>query len=796
MFRSVIFPRWFSAVPSDPAKRKFSPDAILPHQYKHVRVLSNTTRDAQQSNCSAEMAHGHRVKITKMIDECYGRGERQGYEQIWGGTIPMFDIWKRGVNPFDSLRQQIAYLPNTPVSMLFRSNAANSMANLSHGAIDMFVKVSAEAGMNVYTNFDAHNDWRNHIKVAESVLKYGAHYQAALSWAVYNPDPSIYNVQWAVDFFRKCVKLGAHSLYVKDPSGVLTPAMAYALSRQIKEAFPTLPLVFHTHYQAGYGYMTYLKAVEGGANGVECSMGFADGAGQPYTASMLRAFEEAGFHTGSPNISAIRRVTEYCNSIRPKYVGANIMKTPDISVEDSGIAGGQRSILDKELRDVGQAHLIPELDKEVFRVRSQGGKVCQVTPVADTYAREAMRRLRGGSASSGFVPGYASILCGDGGSVKEPVDTAQQHQALLERVSSAVAELVTEKSLPATFSSNTAFHASLVSQMKKLGAITFAAQRREEVLTRISQLQIVAENPELKDQIERQFVTAQNYPGAPAKNLTERVDQLKQEVANLDKLLVDLTPADIEKATSDYESVLRLDARTVLLEKLASENPLVVEFISRKELTIPLYQRLLSRAGVVSCVSASLLPAQMDKSRKFILEMEQKEMLGMTETPRLFEDLVVLHACFQKTALPNLFNNFLRNYRENLAFFPKLFTGHVRSKFTKAPAAKPSGLKLNWHADMEAKIDPGLFSKIIDLKKEINGINDRLYNQTELAKKVFPLEQKDPAAFVRQLAPNTVQLITETKNAKEKRLLELKQTAATQASTQLQVIDDLILYAL
>jgi len=35
------------------------------------------------------------------------------------------------------------------------------------------------------------------------------------------------------------------------------------------------------------------------------------------------------------------------------------VRTPDINVEATGIAGGQRSILDKELADAGQANLIP-----------------------------------------------------------------------------------------------------------------------------------------------------------------------------------------------------------------------------------------------------------------------------------------------------------------------------------------------------------------------------------------------------------------------------------------------------
>lgn len=91
-------------------------------------------------------------------------------------------------------------------------------------------------------------------------------------------------------------------------------------------------------------------------------------------------------------------------------------RTPDISIEKSGIAGGtivalfvretvdhpsgifalgQRTILDAELRNIGMGHLTKQLDTEVQVTRAQGGKVCQVTPVADSYAREAMRRLKG-----------------------------------------------------------------------------------------------------------------------------------------------------------------------------------------------------------------------------------------------------------------------------------------------------------------------------------------------------------------------------------------------------------------
>lgn len=71
---------------SQPRKR-FDPKQIYPSKAGHVRIISNTTRDAQQSNMSAEMAAVHRLQIATLIDDCYkGIEGPPGVEQIWGGV--------------------------------------------------------------------------------------------------------------------------------------------------------------------------------------------------------------------------------------------------------------------------------------------------------------------------------------------------------------------------------------------------------------------------------------------------------------------------------------------------------------------------------------------------------------------------------------------------------------------------------------------------------------------------------------------------------------------------------------
>jgi len=57
---NVHYRNIFSFTADNTTRKRFSPESILPHEFGHVRILNNTTRDAQQSNVSAEMADEHR----------------------------------------------------------------------------------------------------------------------------------------------------------------------------------------------------------------------------------------------------------------------------------------------------------------------------------------------------------------------------------------------------------------------------------------------------------------------------------------------------------------------------------------------------------------------------------------------------------------------------------------------------------------------------------------------------------------------------------------------------------------
>ena len=654
-----------------------------------------------------------------------------------------------------SLFQMTAMLPNTPTSMLVRSNSLNSMNSQPKDVVDMFVKHSIQGGVNVLTNFDANNDPRNHRAVAEACHKYGGHYQAALSWAVYHPDPSIYNVKWAVEWFRQIVKdLSPHSLYVKDPSGVLTPEMAGLLSREIKAEFPDLPLIFHAHYQTGFAYAAYLEAMKNGANGVECSLGFPDGAGQPYSLSMLRMVEDFGLETGRPNKQAMHAVNQLCKTLlRPLYASANVVRTPDIEVEKTGIAGGQRSILDKELIDAGQGHLIPSVDSMVQQVRKEGGLVCQVTPAADSYAREAMRRIRGGPSDRSFTPGYAQILVGENGSTKEAVDEKQKRVALDERVRKRLGELVNEKKIDQSTADvllgqeHTEKDAAKAAQqakdaplnlwrrrMDELAAPVIQSQRRDEVNARIAELEYIASKPELKKSLEIKIRMAQENakPGtveSKVGSIDDRLKVLKGELAD-----ISIDAATAKKATEFYHFILLGKASSGEFEKIVTLSPASARVYKEGKLSLANVKDLLANSGTITCSSSLLLPDSLEQSRKELTAFEEQHCLGLMDSPEKAEENTLLWACFNKAAIPNLLQNFfLASQTGDLnGFFPKLFKGdkeeeHSRSwnsqkkKLEKAEA-KSHFLYRNLHARIEEILahERKDYSEIVSRIKEEN----------------------------------------------------------------------------
>lgn len=576
--------------------------------------------------------------------------------------------------------------------------------------------------------------------------------------------------------------------------------------------------------QTGFAYSTYLEAMRNGANGVECSLGFPDGAGQPYSLSLLRMVEDYGLSTGNPNKAAMRAIAELCNKeLRPLYASANIVRTPSIDVEQTGIAGGQRSILDKELADAGQAHLIPQVDSTVQVVRKEGGLICQVTPVADSYAREAMRRIRAGpgSETKNFAPGYAQILCGELGSTKEPIHAGQRKSALDER---AVAKLKSMRksrrlSLLACDALQgvdvlqwTAEHAARAgkpkiaslaatplgawrAKMDSMAAPVIALQRQEEVQSRLAELAEIKASPELLRSMNLKIAmaarnAAEGSAESKVKNIDDRIALLQRELESIKSELA--ATKDASTAVERYHALLTQSAPKEVYESLLNSNVQTAHVYKSGALKLEQVKELLAHCGVITCSPSLLFAPSMATSEAELRAFDAEHTLGLLDTPLKAAENTVLWACFSRAGVPNLLQHFLQHFytADIQGFFPSLFKGdkhaatHKAGTLPKAIAREDSRntfLYRNLHKQIES---------VISSHAEGNAL---LAHLKELHTKIFALQHRldrwlaTPVATAKDPVPEVMDgaaLVSEaTKSALAGRIASLKTEASQGEAT-------------
>src|SRR5699024_647818 len=225
-------------------------------------VLINETvlRDAHQSLMATRMSTEDMLPIIEEMDKA-------GYYALecWGGAT--YDAAIRFLNedPWERLREIRKRALNTKLMMLLRGQNLIGYRHYADDIVDIFVKQAVENGIDIFRIFDALNDPRNVEASVNAAKKYGAHAQLATCYTISYVHTVAYYTQLAQQF----VEMGVDSICIKDMAGILTPKVARELVSEIKKVID-VPLNIHTHSTSGIAQMTYLAAVEAGADMIDC----------------------------------------------------------------------------------------------------------------------------------------------------------------------------------------------------------------------------------------------------------------------------------------------------------------------------------------------------------------------------------------------------------------------------------------------------------------------------------------------------------------------------------------------
>lgn len=383
---------------------------------KRVGITETILRDANQSLIATRLPY---EKFEGILEEM----DKAGFYSVecWGGAT--FDVCLRFLNedPWERLRKIRAKMPNTKLQMLLRGQNILGYKHYSDDVVRRFVRAAVKNGIDIIRIFDALNDLDN-LKVAiEETVKSGAMASGAIS---YTTSP-VHTLDKYVEMAREMQRMGVSSICIKDMAGILSPKNAYELVSAIKDAVD-LPLVLHTHCTPGLAFMTYLKAVEAGADVLDTAISpFSGGTSQPATETMSYALRELGYDTGLDE-DVLYHMADYFKHLRADYLADGtlnpISMATDTQCLNYQIPGGMLSNLLSQLKMMNALDKFDEALLETPRVRKDMGYPPLVTPTSQLVGTQAVLNVLAGERYKNVGAEMKAYCRGEYGKTPAPID--------------------------------------------------------------------------------------------------------------------------------------------------------------------------------------------------------------------------------------------------------------------------------------------------------------------------------------------------------------------------------------
>ena len=349
-----------------------------------IKVVETCLRDGHQSLMATRMTTAEMLPIIEKLDSV-------GYHslEMWGGAT--FDAAIRYLNedPWERLREIKKRAKNTKLQMLLRGQNLLGYRHYPDDIVERFIKKSIQNGIDIIRIFDALNDVRNLQTACAATKKYGGHAQLAISYTI----SPVHTIEYYKNLALEMQEIGADSIAIKDMSGILLPETASKLVSELKSVL-RVPLEVHTHATAGLASMTYIKAVEAGANIIDTAISpFAGGTSQPATESIVRALEGTERETGFA-LEILKDIAEYFKPIRAKYIADGTFKPQALMTEPSiveyQLPGGMLSNLLAQLQMQKAEHKYEDVLREIPKVRADLGYPPLVTPLSQMVGTQAV----------------------------------------------------------------------------------------------------------------------------------------------------------------------------------------------------------------------------------------------------------------------------------------------------------------------------------------------------------------------------------------------------------------------
>ncbi len=348
-------------------------------QHDSVLITDTSMRDAHQSL----LATRFRTYDIAGIADAYAKALPNLLSlECWGGAT--FDVAMRFLteDPWERLKLIRERAPNILLQALVRGSNGVGYTGYPDNVVAGFISRAARSGVDLFRVFDCLN-WVDNMKVSmDAVLESGKLCEAAICYTgdMLDPNRPYYDLDYYLNMAQELESAGAHILCIKDMGGLMKPAAASVLFKELRSA-SKLPVHFHTHDTSGISAATVLAAVDAGVDAVDAAMdAISGGTSQPCLGSIVEALRGSA-KDPQLDADAIRKISFYWEAVRNQYSAfESDVKAPASEVYLHEMPGGQFTNLKEQARSLGLETRWHEVAKTYSDVNDMFGDIVKVTP--------------------------------------------------------------------------------------------------------------------------------------------------------------------------------------------------------------------------------------------------------------------------------------------------------------------------------------------------------------------------------------------------------------------------------
>lgn len=376
-------------------------------------IIDVTMRDGHQSLWSTRMTTAMMLPFARRLD-----GMGFFAIDLVGGAV--FDVCVRYLkeDPWERMRIMSSVITRTPLNVMIRGASLFTFELFPADVIELTVQRIRANGIRTLMTYDALNDMRNlsaSIRMAREVGLY------VIGGVVYTESP-VHTDQYFKEKARELKALGVDAVFLKDPSGLLTPERVKTLVPAIKEVLDPTPLQIHSHCLTGLCPLVYLEAIRQGVDVVQTAIRpLAYGASLPSTEFVARNARMMGRDVAL-NDDDLKDMADYFGALadqegKPRGTPAEY----DPFHYRHQVPGGMISNLKSQLEPLGLSHRLQEILEETARVREDLGYPILVSPFAQFVVTQAVLNVVQGERYK-IIPNEVKKYCwGAYGELAAPV---------------------------------------------------------------------------------------------------------------------------------------------------------------------------------------------------------------------------------------------------------------------------------------------------------------------------------------------------------------------------------------